>query len=256
MTDILRDSTAGGDAPAERVPLDPGNEVYAYVGGASPAEGQVYGVIVADAEDPGVVAQRLRDVSETSSRLAAIGSRLKVDFEEVLDALEEVARVVPGGVAGPEGQLSEHDQATLREAGLLRSAAPSAATRASARAAVRYAQLLRNCLTVKEAAARLHVSDVRVRQRLGERSLYGFQATRGWCVPDFQFGVDGELPGLKVVLQALPADLHPLSVEGFFTRPKPELTGDDDEPMSVVDWLAGGRDPEPVVELARDLLAA
>lgn len=256
MKNALRDGGPVSDgAPAEMLPLDPDNEIYAYVGQADPSEGQVYGVIVADSEDPQVVAQRLRNVSETNARLAAIGSRLKVDFKEVLDALEEVARVVPAGVTDAEGQLSEHDQATLREAGLLRSAAPAGATRASARAAVRYAQLLRNCLTVKEAAARLDVSDVRVRQRLAERSLYGFQAKRGWCVPDFQFDVSGELPGLKDVVQALPADLHPLSVEGFFISPKPELVADGDT-LSVVDWLAAGRDPQPVVGLARDLLAA
>jgi len=63
------------------------------------------------------------------------------------------------------------------------------------------------------------------------------------------------LIGLKDVVQALPADLHPLSVEGFFIRPKPELVLDGDT-LSVVDWLAAGQDPQPVVELARDLLAA
>jgi len=238
-----------------RVSLDPDSEVIAYVGTEAPQVGQVHGVIVAESTDPETVTDALRNVSATNARLAAVGSRLKADFEDVLQALEEVARAVPAGVEDQEGQLSEHDQATLREAGLLRSPTASRATRASARAAVRYAQLLGTGLSVKEAAARLNVTEGRIRQRLGERSLYGFQSKQGWCLPEFQFSVNGELPGLKKVLTALPVDLHPLSVEGFFVQPKAELVADD-EPVSVVDWLAAGRDVARVAELARDVLTA
>lgn len=255
MTEAVREGRAKDAGGDHVVPLDPGSGVVVYVGDTPPAGEHVRGVIVADSPDPQVVADTVRSMSSTAARVCAVGSRLKVDVEDVLEALELVTRVVPPGPMDQSSQLSEHDQATLRAAGLLRTPTRTGATTASARAAAAYAQLLGNSVTVKEAAARLRVSEQRIRQRLNERSLYGFQSQQGWRIPEFQFSVAPELPGLKQVLQALPEDLHPLSVEGFFLRPKPELVLDD-EAVSVTDWLGAGGDPAPVVAIARDLLVA
>lgn len=113
--------------------------------------------------------------------------------------------------------------------------------------------MLATGLTVKEVAARLGVSEGRVRQRLGERSLCGFATKQGWRLPEFQLTQHGALPGLALVLRALPENLHPLSVEGFFTRPNIDLDTDEGT-ASAAEWLAGGGEPEVVAELARDLL--
>ncbi len=188
------------------------------------------------------------------AQLARIVERLEVDVNQVLEALEDVAEAVPPGARDAAAQLSEHDQAALREAGLLCRPKDNAGARAPARAALRYAQALANGLTVKEAAARLGVSQGRVRQRLGDGSLYGIQSKQGWRLPQYQFGLNGKtLPGLELVLSALPDSLHPLSVEGFFTRLNSELETAEGA-ASVAGWLAAGEDPEVVTELARDLL--
>lgn len=198
------------------------------------------------------VAQLGADEVLILARLARIVERLEVDVHQVLEALEDVAEAVPPGARDAAAQLSEHDQAALREAGLL--CRPKDNARAPARAALRYAQALANGLTVKEAATRLGVSQGRVRQRLGDGSLYGIQSKQGWRLPQYQFGLNGKtLPGLELVLSALPNSLHPLSVEGFFTRLNSELETDEGA-ASVADWLAAGEDPAVVTELARDLL--
>jgi len=53
----------------------------------------------------------------------------------------------------------------------------------------------------------------------------------------------GPLPGLETVLAALPADLHPTAVEGFFTSPDADLDG-----ASPAQWLASGGDPQRVAD--------
>jgi hypothetical protein len=188
------------------------------------------------------------------ARLARIGQRLEVNPDQVLQALEDLAEAVPPRAHEGAAQLSEHDQATLREVGLLRRPTDQGSSRSPVRAAVRYAQLLADALSVKDTAARLSVSEGRVRQRLGDSSLYGVHTKQGWRLPPFQFGPNGKpLPGLERVLRALPHKLHPLSIEGFFTRPNTDLETDGTE-MCAADWLAAGGDPEVVAELAHDLL--
>ncbi len=166
------------------------------------------------------------------ARLARIGQRLDVDVDQVLQALEDVTDSVPVGVSEAGTQLSEHDEATLHEAGLLRRPSAQGRSPAPVLAAVRYAKLLADALSVKEAAARLGVTEGRVRQRLADISLYGVRSKQGW---------------------RLPSKLHPLSVEGFFIRPNADLETDDG-PMSVAEWLVTGGDSAIVVELARDVL--
>jgi len=188
-------------------------------------------------------------------RLARIGQRLDVNVDEVLQALEDVTDSVPPGANEAGAHLSEHDEATLHEAGLLRRPSAPGRSPAPLLAAVHYAQLLADSLSVKETAAQLGVTVGRVRQRLADASLYGIQSKQGWRLPQFQFGLNGRslLPGLELVLRAMPSKLHPLSVEGFFTRPNADLETEGG-PMSVAEWLATGGDPAIVVELARDVL--
>lgn len=240
-------------APERRVviPLEATEGIVLSVGGAADLDEQVHGSIVADSSDPAAVADQLRAVTDASTRLMRIGARLQMGLEQVLQALEDVADAVPVGAGDAAAHLSEHDQAALREAGLLRQPHPGGAIRSPALASIRYAQLLAKGLTVKEASARLGVSEGRIRQRLADRSLYGFQTKQGWRLAGFQFTESGSLPGLELVLRALPDKWHPLSVEGFFTRPNVDT---DEGYVSVAEWLASGGDPDEAVELARDVL--
>jgi hypothetical protein len=98
-------------------------------------------------------------------------------------------------------------------------------------------------------AGLLDVHRSRVSHRLRDNQLYSFRIGSQRRLPTWQFSADGApLPGLETVLGALPADLHPAAVEGFFTTPDPDL--DDASPAQ---WLASGGDPRRVVDEAEGL---
>ncbi len=102
----------------------------------------------------------------------------------------------------------------------------------------------RRSLTIEQAARLLDVHRSRVSHRLGDGQLYSFQIGTKRRLPSWQFTAAGlPLPGLDVVLGALPSDLHPTAVEGFFSTPNPDL--DDRSPAQ---WLASGGDPQRVVD--------
>jgi len=210
-------------------------------------------VLRGSAHQPVTGAETEEDV--VLARLARIGQRLDVNVDQLLQVLEDVTDSVPPGVNEAGAQLSEHDEATLHEAGLLRRSSAQGRSPAPVLAAVHYTELLADSLSVKETAAQLGVTEGRVRQRLADVSLYGVQSKQGWRLPQFQFGLDerSRLPGLELVLRAMPSNLHPLSVEGFFTRTNVDLATEG-RPMSVAEWLAAGGDPAIVVELAHDVL--
>lgn len=123
------------------------------------------------------------------------------------------------------------------------------------RAAAEHAAILASALTTAEAAVRLGVSEGRIRQRLGQRTLYGFQGRRGWLVPSFQFAPDGgELPGWGGVAPHLPARMSAVELLGWLTLPSPDLAvGEDERPVSPRDWLLAGNDATRVAELADGL---
>jgi hypothetical protein len=124
-----------------------------------------------------------------------------------------------------------------------------------ARAAAEHAAILASALSTAEAAARLGVSEGRVRQRFAQRTLYGIQGRRGWLVPSFQFASeDTELPGWDRVVPHLPTALSPVSLLAWLTLPTPDLAvGEDERPVSPRDWLLAGNDPARVAELADGL---
>ena len=124
---------------------------------------------------------------------------------------------------------------------------------AYARTLADYAALIKASLSVEAAAAALGVNASRVRQRLAERSLYGFQAGGRWRLPGFQFDQQRTLPHLRRVLAALDPELHPLEVEHFFVTPDPDLEAAGIEgPLAPRDWLRLGLPSEPVIRLAEE----
>lgn len=54
------------------------------------------------------------------------------------------------------------------------------------------------------------------------------------------------------MLGALPQHLHPAEVEGFFATANPNLVLGE-KPVSPIDWLVSGGNPDVVAGLARDL---
>jgi hypothetical protein len=187
---------------------------------------------------------------------------LHVDPEEfdrlVAEALEEVVPLRPS--PEPAAELSEDELALLAAGGMRFDRLPAGGEHPLVRTAAQYAALVGTSLSVAQAAAHLGVAESRVRQRLGERTLYGIKLPGGWRLPRFQFAAHGTargtVPGIERVLPHLAPDLHPLEVVGWLTTPNPDLVVDDaDEdgrPVSPLAWLSAGLSPDAVVALAGD----
>lgn len=121
------------------------------------------------------------------------------------------------------------------------------------RTAAEYAALLAGALSVPRAAAHLRVDTSRVRQRLATHTLYGIRQPSGWRLPRLQFTEDGLVPAFERLAPRL-VGVDPVSVARWLSGPHPDLViGSDETPVSPLDWLRMGRDPEPVLALATEL---
>jgi hypothetical protein len=155
----------------------------------------------------------------------------------------------------PVATLSKAELASLNEVGL--STQPWRKPRAAdplAQSIVSYMALIETSFTTSQVADMLKVDVSRVRQRLRDRSLFGFEHEGEWRLPRFQFEGNRTLPGLAEVVKALPADLNPLDVAEWFMLPNPDLEDEkSDAAMNPRDWLLSGRGTEPITQLARHL---
>lgn len=181
---------------------------------------------------------------------------LQVDPDEfdrlVADALEVVVPLRPP--PDPTTELSGDELALLAAGGMRFDPLPSGSAHPLARTAAQYAALLGSSLSVAQAAIHLGVAQSRVRQRLGERTLYGIKGPAAWRLPRFQFAARGTVPGIERVLPRLAPDLHPLAVVGWFTTPNPDLpVGEEERPVSPLEWLNAGLSPKAVANLAEDV---
>ena len=152
--------------------------------------------------------------------------------------------------------LTEADAAVLSEHSGID---PAAAARLGdpRQAAVNRARLefdlLRRAYTVQDVAAKWGVDSSRIRHRVRNGALYGRRTGRTLRLPSWQFDDDlRPLPGLAVVLAALPDDMHPREVEGFMTTPQDDLRLSG-HPVSPRDWLLTGGDAAKVAAHAVDL---
>ena len=193
-------------------------------------------------------------MSISTAALERIGAHVApADFDRlVAEALEQVVPARPAAL--PRHELSAADQEVLARGGFDLDPLPLDAAHPIVRSAAAYTALLGSSLSVAEAAARLRVDGSRVRQRLAERTLYGIKQPSGWRLPLFQFADAGLVPGIDRVLPHLAPGLHPLTVVGWLTTPTPDLPyGEDEQPVTPLAWLAAGREPAAVAELAGHL---
>jgi hypothetical protein len=118
-----------------------------------------------------------------------------------------------------------------------------------------YQQLRTASLRVEDAARRLGVNTSRIRQRLADHSLFGIKDGTTWLLPAFQFWANGLVPGVEVVVRRLPVDVSAVAVARWFRNPNPDLStrGDDDRPLTPLEWLLGGNAPAVAAELAAAL---
>lgn len=145
--------------------------------------------------------------------------------------------------------LTEDEVAVLRAGGLEPEAVDRGAADPLVQTIAAHAAILERSMSTAEAARRLGVSEVRIRQRLGEGSLLGIQGSRGWRIPAFQFAARGELPGWARVCRAIPKEANPVAVLRWLDQAQADL--DEQSPRQ---WLAAGRDPEIAAELAAGIV--
>lgn len=177
---------------------------------------------------------------------------LKVNPSEFLALVEDAARRLSPPNPDPAHYFSPDQRRALADVGLDLSAHREGERDYRARTVAEHAVLADSALTVLDAATRLGVDDSRIRHRLKERRLTGWKDQGGWRLPAWQFTGSGVLPGLDVVLRAVPDDQPPLVVAAFMSTPQTELVinGKQATPRQ---WLLAGGDPEPVARLAATL---
>lgn len=174
------------------------------------------------------------------------------------DFVVELAGALAGTPQTSTSTLTGDQESVLAEHGGIIAAGgerePASTARAGLRAlSANLAEQARTSIPVTQAAERLGVDASRVRHRVRDHALYGFKIGSSLRLPLWQFTSDGTpLPGLRAVLAALPADLHPLEVAGFMTTADPDLTVAD-EALSPRQWLTAGGDVRVVCAIAADL---
>lgn len=169
-------------------------------------------------------------------------------------AFSELA-VIPAGAADPGSGLTMAERGPLERAGAILTSLPGVGQRASAQTAARNLSLILDALNVKQVAQMLGRSEVRIRQRLADRTLFGVRLGSGWRIPSFQFADGRELPGWGVVVPAFPRDVLPVAVESFLERTNTDLDIDGDA-VSPRTWLSNGLDPERVAQAVSDAYVA
>lgn len=198
-----------------------------------------------------VIVRARKDAPSAGDSLAAVlgGLHLKLTAEDLVGALMSLQRTES------TVDLPARDRAFWdAHSGI--SPTPRAVSRGSANNAAAQLLMDSSSLTAGEVAEKLRLSPSTVRHYKAERKLYSYLANGRLVFPDWQFTQKGDrtLPGLDRVLSALPDDLHPQAVAGFFLTPQPDLVMSG-EAVSPVVWLEKGGSVEPVLAMA-DALAA
>lgn len=200
---------------------------------------------LADDEIIVLVVGKHNAVARTVRRTGEVDLRdLQLGVEGAALAVEELGAKKPTGAT----DLSAHEERLLAEGAF---EPPRRDGRFAAdEGALAFMTLLRESLSPDEAAALLHVNTSRVRQRLGERRLFGIKEGRSWRLPRFQFAANRLVPGIDVVLAALPGTMHPVAVQRWFRTPHHDLEVEGCEALAPLDWLKQGFEPARVTELA------
>ncbi|PYY34479.1 hypothetical protein DEJ32_14830 [Curtobacterium sp. MCPF17_046] len=110
---------------------------------------------------------------------------------------------------------------------------------------------LNAAITFEEASDWLKVGTARVLARLASGDLFAFVADNELLFPAWQFTDDPGRPvlhQLSTLIEAFDDDMHPASILGFMTTPH-SSTRIDGIPIDPVEWLARGREVQPLVEI-------
>ncbi|MDQ3579306.1 MAG: DNA-binding protein [Actinomycetota bacterium] len=174
---------------------------------------------------------------------------LRISPGEFLELVEDAARRLSPATPDPADYFSAEQRDTLSEVGLDLSPRRPDEIDSRARAVAAQAVLRDSALTVAAAADTVGVDTSRIRHRLSSGRLAGWKDRGGWRLPAWQFTPSGVLPGLEIVLRAVPEDQPPLVVAAFMTTPQSDLRVDD-RPATPRQWLLAGGVPGKIAALA------
>lgn len=127
------------------------------------------------------------------------------------------------------------------------------ADRARKESAYVFFRALQTSLSTAEVADLLNVNASRIRQRVKERTLLALTDAGDHRFPSLLFHKGREVPGLREVLPALPADIKPFEVMAWLATPNIELGENDEDHPAPRDYLLATGDTAPVIALARAL---
>ena len=154
--------------------------------------------------------------------------RLNAALKTAIDELE-VALYGPSRT-----ELTDTEFAILERAGVDLDERPSE-TDPMLDYATEFAAIRATSLTPPGLARKLGITPVRVRQMIGERSLYAMRIGGRWLVPAFQLAGQALVPNIGRVNQSI-AELDPVSVQRWITTADPDL-----DLMTPLNWLKAGR---------------
>lgn len=187
-----------------------------------------------------------------STTLDALLTKHHVDLtsDEVLAELDAAFAAVPGASAAP---LSSSEVEFLRRhsgaATVADDWSASDERHSRSRGAVQQlAQTLAGSITIKEAAAVLGVDRSRVSRRITGSTLWAFDLRGARRIPRWQFLGNSLLPGLDVVVPAVPSGTAPTALDSFMHTAQPDF-GD----RTPIDYLAAGGDPTLIAGFVADL---
>jgi hypothetical protein len=176
--------------------------------------------------------------------------QIALTVEEVLEELDSAFAVIPGATtlsATEADFLRTH--AEPRVAAVIDAWSADNERRARARIAVRQiTSVLSGSVSIKEAAAILGVDRSRVSRRISGKALWTFDLQGTRRIPRWQFLGDELLPGLDVIVPAIPRGTTPAVLEVFMHTPQPDF--DDRTP---IEHLAAGGDAALVMGFVADL---
>lgn len=209
------------------------------------SDGESWAPLAADTLQQGLMA-----ILERESRLERTAAAYGLAIEALLASLEESVVNVRDQASGiPQAELEALTQAGIDLGGS--TSDPSGAGQVASGLA-RFQQFRDDALSVAEAARALGVTDGRVRQLITADAVLTIPNGEGsYLLPRWQFAEGQLLPGIRELAQVA-AEVHPLTLAGFMTRPDVDLEVDG-EAASPRQWLTGGGEPTAVAELASAL---
>lgn len=175
---------------------------------------------------------------------------IELTVEEVLDELDSAFAAIPGA---PSLSRAEVDflrtHAEPHAAAVIDGWSAGGERQGRARTAVRQlTSALAGSVSMKEAATILGIDRSRVSRRITGKTLWAFDLQGGRHIPKWQFLGDELLPGLDVLVPAIPRGTTTTVLDAFMHTPLPDF--DDRTP---IEHLAAGGDPKLVAGFIEDL---